>query len=75
MAARNLVPDLPCSQELVNCDADVYAWHHRLLLVRGSGQQWIWASPDKASRQWREETTTRDKNKKDNKNKKEGAGG
>ena len=46
MADKTL--DVPCQQCLVGYfgDDEDFNWHHRLLLLRGSEQKWIWLTPD-----------------------------
>ena len=47
MAAAAQTLDVPYAQCLVAFDDDpVYRWHHRLLLVKGPSQQWVWLTPD-----------------------------
>eukprot|EP00959_Pyramimonas_sp_CCMP1952_P405343 8495677-Pyramimonas_sp.AAC.1 len=39
--------DTPFSQCLVRYEDDEnFQWHHRVLLVQGDAQKWIWLTPD-----------------------------
>ncbi len=40
------VLDVPCRQCLVDYYEDDIPWHHRLVLVKGDGLNWIWLTPD-----------------------------